>query len=234
MELKLLKKDKEKFYFLIKGTNPDFVNALRRIITNSVPTLAIDEVTIKTNSSALYDEIVAHRLGLVPLKSDLKSYTLHTDCKCKGEGCEHCQVHLKLKAKGPCIVYSGDLKSQDPKIVPAIDKIPITKLLEGQELDIIATAVLGQGSEHIKFAPGLAYFQGYPIKILKDDKEILFTGTEKEALETANILVEGSKENFIFKIESFGQLKPEQIMNKAVETFQKKLKDFDKAINKLK
>lgn len=234
VELKLLNKTNEKIQFLIKGTNTAFVNALRRIIIHKVPTLAIDEVIIKTNSSALFDETLSHRLGLIPLKTDLKSYTLFSECKCKGEGCEHCQVILKLKAKGPCTVYAKDIKSNDPKVVPIYGRTPITKLLENQEINFQAIAILGQGIDHIKFSPGLAFYQGYPIKILKDEKEIPFKGTDKEALKTANFLVEGSKEDFIFTIETFGQLRPEQIMNKAVEIFHKKLKDLDKAISKIK
>ena len=43
-------------------------NSIRRYI-NHIPTLAIDEVEISKNDSALYDETIAHRIGLIPIKS---------------------------------------------------------------------------------------------------------------------------------------------------------------------
>ncbi len=235
MEVKLLKKEDNKMHFLIKGVNYAFVNSLRRLIVYRVPVMSIDEITVKTNSSALYDEILAHRLGLIPLKTDLKSYNVHTECKCEGKGCENCQLVMTLKAKGPCTVYSESIKSKDPKVVPVYGKMIIVKLLEGQEIDLQMIAVLGQGIEHIKFAPAIAYYQGYPIKVLNEKEEVVnFKGNDEDALKTANMLVEGSTEDFIFTVESYGQLTPEQIVNKAIEIYEKKVKDFDKALSKIK
>ena len=134
MDTKLLFHNKEKIVFLIKETDYFFVNTIRRIIIEEVPTLAIEDITINKNSSALYDEMIAHRLGLIPLKTDLKSYTLTKECKCKGEGCARCSLNIILKAKGPCTVYSENLKTRDPKIKSIYAKIPIIKLLKDQEL----------------------------------------------------------------------------------------------------
>ena len=82
MEVKVLSKDKEKgkISFILKDTNVFVANTLRRLIIEEVPTLAIEDVDFKENSSALYDEIVAHRLGLIPIKTDLKSYNLPEEC----------------------------------------------------------------------------------------------------------------------------------------------------------
>ena len=75
MQISLVEKnkDKTKISFLIKGIHYTYANALRRIIINKVPTMAIENVEIRKNSSALYDEMVAHRLGLIVLKTNLKS-----------------------------------------------------------------------------------------------------------------------------------------------------------------
>ncbi len=70
-------------------------------MTEEVPTMAIEDVEFRKNNSILYDEIIAHRLGLVPLKTDLKSYNLPEKCKCKGEGCARFQLTV------PIDQYSG-------------------------------------------------------------------------------------------------------------------------------
>ena len=82
MEVRLLEHDKKKnkCSFILKDTNAAFANVLRRNIINKVPVMAIEDVEFRKNSSVLYDEIVAHRLGLVPLATDLKTYDLPAEC----------------------------------------------------------------------------------------------------------------------------------------------------------
>lgn len=165
MEIKMLDKDKKsgRVSFMLLNSNPSFANALRRNMMDSVPTMAIEDVEFSKNSSVLYDEIVAHRLGLLPLTTDLKSYTLASKCKCKGEGCARCSVKLTLKNKGIGYVYASEMKSKDPKIKPVYSKTPIVKLIKGQEVEILATAILGTGKEHAKWSPCLAYYKYKPV-----------------------------------------------------------------------
>lgn len=165
MEIKLLDSDKKtgKVSFLLKDATPSFANALRRNMIEAVPTMAIENVEISKNSSILYDEIVAHRLGLLALKTDLKTYNLPSECKCKGEGCARCTVKMTLAGKGAGYVYASQMKSKDPKIKPVFPKTPIVKLIKGQEIEITATAVLGQGKEHVKWAPGAVWYKYKPI-----------------------------------------------------------------------
>src|SRR5512136_936408 len=103
------------------------MNALRRIVLAEVPSMAIDEVVMIENSSILQDEMIAHRLGLVPLKTDLEGYNLPEDCECKSEfGCPQCRVTLTLNAEardGTRTVYSGEIVSENEEIVPVSDKI---------------------------------------------------------------------------------------------------------------
>ena len=103
MEVKLIKKEPayNRASFLIKDSTPAFVNAVRRTILESVPVMAIEEIEFKQNSSVMYDEMISLRMGLIPLKTDLASYTLPSECTCKGEGCARCTVKLSLKGKGP-------------------------------------------------------------------------------------------------------------------------------------
>lgn len=162
MEIKFLGKNKDgsKLSFILKGVDASYANSLRRYMINKVPTLAIEEVEFRKNSSALYDEVIAHRLGLLPLTTDLSSYNLPGEaCKCKGAGCSQCQLKFTLKAKGPKMVYASHLKSKDPKVNPVFPETPIAKLLKDQELELTATAIMGVGKEHIKWSPGLVYYK---------------------------------------------------------------------------
>ncbi len=172
VELQLLGKDKKtgKISFLLKGTNAAFANAMRRSMIDSVPTMAIEEVEFRKNSSILYDEILAHRFGLIPLKTDLKSYVLPKKCKCEGKGCNRCTLKLTIKAKGPCVVYASEIKSKDPKVKPVYPETPIVKLTKGQELEAEMTAILGTGKEHVKWSPGLVWYKAKPIITLDDKK----------------------------------------------------------------
>ena len=251
MDINLLDYDKkkEKCSFMLRGAGASYANSIRRSIIDFVPTMAIEDVEFSKNSSVLYDEIIAHRLGLIPLTTDLKTYTLPSQCKCNGAGCARCQLKFVLKAKGPAIVYSGELKSKDPKVKPVFDDIPIVKLLKGQELEFEATAVLGFGKEHAKWAPGLAWYKHKPvIEITKkcDKCDICIQQCPKKIFEVKNGQVEVNKKllndcdlcgacfencpkgiikinedenEFIFYVESWGQLSCKEILKEAADCF---------------
>lgn len=136
---------------LIEGIKPAFAGELRRIMVSEVPTMAIEWVDFHANDSVLWDEIVAHRLGLIPLTFDPKFFNFKDECQCEGKGCTRCQVAFALKKTGPCMVYSGDLKTTDDRVKPVFDKIPIVELMEGQELELEAFAELGLGKNHAKW-----------------------------------------------------------------------------------
>jgi len=142
-----------------KDTHNTIVNAFRRIILDEVPTFAIEDVEVVSNESALYDETLAHRLGLLPLVTDLKSYNTKDTCKCGGIGCALCEVSLSLMQDEDGYVYSESIKSNDPKIVPVHKRIPVTKLIDGQKVELNLTAVLGKGKVHAKWAPGHAFLR---------------------------------------------------------------------------
>jgi DNA-directed RNA polymerase subunit D len=87
MELEVLDQDEHNLRFIIKGISIEMVNALRRIMLSWIPCMAVDEVIILKNDSPLYDDILAHRIGLIPLTTDLEVYNLPEDCECGGFGC---------------------------------------------------------------------------------------------------------------------------------------------------
>ncbi len=156
-EIQILDKNDDFMRFIVRGTNVPFVNALRRIMLTEVPTMAIDEIVILENSSILNDEILAHRMGLVPLKTDLDSYDLPEECKCESElGCNLCRSNLTLEAEAKnktITVYSGELKPENPNITPVSDKIPLVRLAPDQRLNLEAYARLGKGKKHAKWQP---------------------------------------------------------------------------------
>ena len=200
MEMQLLKKTENTLQFILKEINPETANTLRRIMIAEVPVLAIEEVNFIKNESALYDEILAHRLGLTPLVTDLKSYELKDQCSCEGKGCAKCQLLLSLKTKGPCTVYASELQSQDPRVKPVFGNIPITLLVKNQKLELEATAILGQGKQHAKFSPCIAHYT------TEDEKD------------------------FTFFVESFGQLSPLEIIETAIALFDEKLNAFEESL----
>ncbi|HEX9914169.1 MAG TPA: DNA-directed RNA polymerase subunit D [Candidatus Bathyarchaeia archaeon] len=143
--------------FLLEGVDVAFANALRRTMVSEVPIMTIDDIFYFDNSSLVPDELLAHRIGLVPLKTDLDSYVLPEDCDCNAElGCPKCRAVLTMDVEakeGKVTVYSGDLVSQDPKITPASTRIPLAKLVPGQSIRFEAYAQLGQGKYHVKWSP---------------------------------------------------------------------------------
>ncbi len=265
MEIMLLEKnkDKTKMSLMIKKATPAYMNSIRRILMNKVPTLAIEDIELRKNSSAMYDEIIAHRLGLVALKTDSKSYNLPNKCKCEGKGCAQCQVKLTLKVKGPKTVYASDLKSTDPKVVPVFPETPITKLLKNQELELEATAIMGVGKEHVKWSPCLAFYKHKSnIKITKDvenKEDVVKSCPEKifeikknklcvvqdnalnctlceQCKDLTNGIVFAEKEetSFILNIDSWGQLSVKEMFEIGIESFNETLDELSKKISEIK
>jgi len=264
MEIRLLenKKDENKLSFILKDSNAPYANALRRIILEDVPVMAIEDVEIRKNSSILYDEIIAHRLGLLPLTTDLKSYNLPDKCKCDGKGCARCQVKLTLQtSKGSGTVYASEIKSKDSTIKPVFPKMPIVKLLKNQQLELEATAVLGRGKLHSKWSPCLVHYKKKPvieIGNVKNPEEVV-DKTHGNIFEIKNGKLEVIKENlfkydlagiaeevsnnevkvtyvddYIFNVESWGQLSCKEIVTKAIDVFNEQLDEFSDSIKKAK
>jgi DNA-directed RNA polymerase subunit D len=175
VKIEVLQKDASNLRIAVKDAEVPLMNALRRIALAEVPCMAIDEVVMIENSSILQDEIIAHRLGLTPLKTNLDTYNTPEECSCQSEfGCSQCRVTLTLDAEakdGTRTVYSGELISENPDVIPVSDKIPIVKLAKGQKLKLEAYARLGRGKTHAKWQPvSMCAYKYYP-KITTPEKE---------------------------------------------------------------
>lgn len=171
MNIEIREKDDEKAVFVIEGVDDTFINTIRRICLVEIPTFAIEDVNIYKNDAKMFDEVLAHRLGLIPIATDLDSYVMPSECDCESH-CEKCSVSFLLKEKGPKIVYSKDLKSNDPVVKPVYDTIPIVRLREGEDVELEAIAELGLGSEHAKWqATTTCGYKYYP-KIEIDESKL--------------------------------------------------------------
>ena len=261
MDLKLIKKQDTKIVVLLKDTNSVFVNTLRRIMLSELPIMAVKRVTFIKNSSALFDEIIALRLGLLPLNTNLDAYTLPEKCSCKGAGCAKCQVTFTLKAEGPLTVYASDIKSQDPQVKLVYGKMPIVQLLKDQELEFEAVATLGTAQEHAKYTAGLAHYIGYPkitidkvknpdevaescptrvyevsgkqLKVIDEQLCILCNACVEINDPPEGLTVEASEKDFIFSIESYGKLSPEEMLRRALDVLDEKVVNFETALEKV-
>lgn len=194
MKIKILEKGKEEIKFEISKINTAFANALRRTMMMEVPTLAIEDVYFRSNDSALFDEIIAHRLGLMPLKFQPKFFNKKDECSCEGEGCINCQVVFVLDKTGPCTVYSGDLKSTNPDIKPLYDNIPILKLEKEQKIALEAIAILGIGKEHVKWKASITFYEYEGDKFVFTVESISGLNPKEIVIEATEILENKSNE----------------------------------------
>ena len=194
MDIKVLSREQDTLRFVLSDVSPAFANALRRIILAEVPVMAIDDVMILENNSVMYDEILAHRLGLIPITTD-QTYNLPEECTCKSElGCEKCRASLSLEVEASDsvdTVYTSSLKPENPEVKPVSDKIPIIKLAQGQRVKLEAYARLGRGRDHAKWQPASACTYSYDEKAKTFSFLVESTGTlppEKLVLEAARLI----------------------------------------------
>lgn len=168
MQVQVLEESYERIKVLFEGYPRIYVNAIRRAALSLVPTMAIDDVVILENSSSFYDEVIAHRLAMVPLKTPVGKYVLPSECDCKSSlGCPRCRVLLVLDVEaGDKVrtVYSGELVSEDEDVKPISPNIPLLKLSPGQKVKLEAYAKLGRGKDHSKWqAASVSVLKSYPI-----------------------------------------------------------------------
>ena len=151
MKIEIKEIKPKKAVIKIENIRPYFVNSLRRIMISELPKLAVDDVVIYDNTSALFDEIISHRLGLIPIPTDLSLLTFKDKCVCKGKGCPNCTVRYTLSKEGEGMIYSGDLQPAEKSWAITEEKIPIVEFFGEQRLILEVEAVLGLGRNHAKW-----------------------------------------------------------------------------------
>ncbi|RXK46661.1 DNA-directed RNA polymerase subunit D [Halorientalis pallida] len=233
--------------FLVRDVSPAFANGIRRAMIADVPTLSIDEVRVIENSSVMFDEQIALRLGLVPLTTP-DDYEI-------GE-----TVTLALDVEGPGTAYSGDLVSTDDRVEPADKNVPIIDLKdpEGSEtpqrLEVEADAVYDVGREHAKHQGGVAvgyrHLQTVEIVgdadeygdddphilrgVIEEDGELIpteefdhdltqrYPGKEVEVHDVPNA--------FVFHVETDGSMSVDELVTQAVDTIHGRASELKDAV----
>ena len=243
MKVTLLFKSDSKIKMMIEDVDVGFVNALRRILVSEIPAYAVDHIVVYENTSQLYDEILAHRLGLIPLSTPLNVTK---------------EVTLSIEKEGPCIVYSGDMVSDDELINPIIPDIPITKLGDNQKIKINCIATAGTAKTHAKYQTCLVFYKYFPVIEINKKCDLCGVCVEacprnvleikNDSIETANIeectLCRSCEEQcdlkainvsydprkFIFTIENYGNMSIKDLIEVSTSIIEEKCDNFITAL----
>lgn len=208
-EVKILLKElrADSISFELVGADLSFANALRRVMIAEVPTIAIDVVEVAVNTSPMFDEFVAHRLGMVPLQSrDAPRLSYTRDCSCSSF-CDQCSVQFELDvtnddANATRLVTTADLHGTSQlfplvqPIGPAHEagdvyadqkqgtdaEVVLLKLAPRQRLKLRAIAKKGIGKEHAKWIPTIVSMQAKPAVAVNGPKMVRAPAAVKRAV----------------------------------------------------
>ena len=242
-DVEFVEREDREARFLVRGVTPAFANGIRRAMVADVPTMAIDTVRFVENSSVMFDEQLALRLGLVPLTTPPV-----------GEFTEDDTVTLSIDVEGPATAYSGDLVSSDELVQPADENIPIIELKDDQRLEAEADAVLDRGKDHAKHQGGVAvgyrHLQRVEVDgdlpefeeqerriirgVIEDDGELVPTSEFDHDLSNRypdkQVRVEDVPNAFVFHVETDGSFTVEELVTRAAETIAARATELEDAV----
>ena len=240
-EVTFIDRDDRSARFLVRGVTPAFANGVRRAMIADVPTLSVDTVRVIENSSVMFDEQLALRLGLVPLTTPDDYRPDET-------------VTLAIDVEGPATAYSGDLVSSDEQVQPAEENVPIIDLKEDQRLELEADAELGYGKDHAKHQGGVAvgyrHLQRVEVVgekgefedddhgiirgVIEDDGELIDTSTFDNDLSERypgkEVEVTDVPNAFVFDVETDGSMSIEELVLKAAESLKARADELEEAV----
>lgn len=206
MEARIIREDEKSIELELRGVPLSLANAIRRHLINEVPTMAVEEVMVIENSSSVYNEVLAHRISLIPFRTDLDNFVLPEECDCGNRlGCDRCVVRFSLRARAVSeviTVYSRDMvrETGTEVVEPVSGDFPIVKLAPGQAIEMELYVRLGTGKKHSKWIPGIATLYDGP-----DGSRILF-------------------------FESFGFLPPARAVLEAAKIFEKRAGELERVL----
>ncbi|WIV67724.1 DNA-directed RNA polymerase subunit D [Natrialbaceae archaeon AArc-T1-2] len=242
-DVEFVEREDRKARFLVRGITPAFANGIRRAMIADVPTMAIDTVRFVENSSVMFDEQLALRLGLVPLTTPPA-----------GEFAEGESVTLSIDVEGPGTAYSGDLFSSDELVQPADENVPIIELTDGQRLEAEADAVYDRGKSHAKHQGGVAvgyrHLQKVVVEgdlpefeddearivrgVIEDDGELVPTSEFDHDLSNRypgkEIRVEDVPNAFVFHAETDGSFTVDELVARAADSLESRAVELENAV----
>jgi len=252
-DVQFIEREDRSARFLVRGVTPAFANGIRRAMIADVPTLSVDSVRVIENSSVMFDEQIAHRLGMVPLTTPANEFE-------DGD-----TVTLSIDVEGPDTAYSGDLVSADSVVEPADDNVPIIDLKDDQRLELEAEAVIDTGKNHAKHQGGVAvgYRHLQYVEVLGDASEfeeqeanVLRGVIEEREADHADADVENGElvltetfdhdlarrypgkevavrdvdNAFVFHVETDGSFAVEELVTRAVDTLEDRATELRDAV----
>jgi DNA-directed RNA polymerase subunit D len=235
MDVELVELGERETEFVVRGVTPAFANGIRRAIVGDVPTLSVDTVDFYENTSVMFDEVLALRIGLVPLTTDLDTYELPDEDADEDERDPSTEVSLTLDVEAEDeerTVYSSDLESEDPAVEPADENIPLIKLKPGQAVVAECIARLGRGRDHAKHQGGVSVGYKHLHRLTEDgeerdavrgvvetpDGELIDVTDERGIGEYDEYGVEEVDDAFVFHVESDGSMEASELVLRATET----------------
>jgi len=251
-DVTFIERDERSARFLVRGITPAFANGIRRAMVADVPTLSVDTVRVIENSSVMFDEQIALRLGLIPLTTPDDYEPDET-------------VTLAIDVEGPATAYSGDLVSSDGQVQPGEENVPIIDLKEGQRLELEADAKLGYGKDHAKHQGGVAVGYRHLQRVVLGDERDEFTDDDPEIIRGViedsgtseapqaagdgelvdaasfdndlsnrypdrNVSVEDVPNAFVFDVETDGSMSVEELVLKAAESLRARADELEAAV----
>ncbi|MGC8601070.1 MAG: DNA-directed RNA polymerase subunit D [Thermoprotei archaeon] len=165
--LSVLSRQGVEYKLLLDGVSAALANGIRRALVAYVPTFAIDEVLFAENNTSFYREYIAHRLSLIPIKTELSYQELADNFF---EPKKEVGMVLDVKADSDMTVYASELRFPDGQVATEHPRIPIISMVKGQNLRAELTARIGTGRQHAKWQPvSAASSVSYPLITVLND-----------------------------------------------------------------
>ncbi|XP_071595357.1 DNA-directed RNA polymerases I and III subunit RPAC1 isoform X2 [Heliangelus exortis] len=234
----IIREEEGALEFDMVGIDAAIANAFRRILLAEVPTMAVEKVFVYNNTSIVQDEILAHRLGLIPIRADPRLFEYRNQGDEEGTEIDTLQFQLKIKcSRNPHAakessdpnelyfnhkVYSKHMTwvplgnqtdlFPDADFRPVHDDILIALLRPGQEIDVLMHCVKGIGKKVARVANA---------RLDTFSREVFRHEGLKNLVRLARV-----RNHYIFSVESTGILPPDVLVSEAIKILMGKCQRF--------